>query len=230
MNRYARKTMSRSLQPTAYAALAAKTFLFAGISQEDIRALLAAEGVRVEHFEKDQVIFDRTDNERALGVILFGACMVTKESENGSMPMSVLRQADLFGAASLFHDEEAYVARVAAAESTWVLLISESALRSMMQSDFRVTENYLRYLTARIRFLSGRLDGFLPQSVEERVYHHIKTRAEDGLYESEWSVTHLADALCISRTTLYRAMDKLVSEGKIERHGRAFRLPKGENE
>jgi CRP-like cAMP-binding protein len=146
------------------------------------------------------------------------------------MPMSILRQTDLFGAASLFHDEEAYVARVTANESTWVLLICEDALRGMMQRDFRVTENYLRYLTARIRFLSDRLDGFLPQSVEERVFNHIKNHAEHGLYESEWSVSALAESLRISRATLYRAMDKLVSEGKIERHGRAFRLPKGENE
>jgi CRP-like cAMP-binding protein len=222
--------MSRSLQPKAYASLAGKTFLFAGIPEDEILSLLGIAGVRVAHFEKDQVIFDRTDTERALGIILYGACVVTKESENGRMPMSILRQADLFGAASLFHDEEAYVARVMAQESTWALLIPEEALRSMMQRDFRVTENYLRYLTARIRFLSGRLDGFLPQSVEERVFNHIKTRAEDGLYESEWSVSHLADALRISRTTLYRAMDKLVSDGKIERHGRAFRLSKGENE
>lgn len=222
--------MSRSLNPTAYADLAGKTFLFSGIPQAEIFALLAVDGVRVEHFEKDQVIFDRTDTERALGIILFGSCMVTKESENGRMPMSMLQATDLFGAASLFHDEDAYVARVQAVQSTWTLLISENALRRMMQTDFRVAENYLRYLTARIRFLSGRLDGFLPQSVEERVLNHIKTRAEDGLYESEWSVTHLADALRISRTTLYRAMDKLVSEGKIERHGRAFRLSKGENE
>ena len=222
--------MSRSLQPKAYASLAGKTFLFAGIPEDEILSLLGIAGVRVAHFEKDQVIFDRTDTERALGIILYGACVVTKESENGRMPMSVLRQTDLFGAAALFHDEEAYVARVMAQESTWVLLIPEEALRSMMQRDFRVTENYLRYLTARIRFLSGRLDGFLPQSVEERVFNHIKTRAEDGLYESEWSVSHLADALRISRTTLYRAMDKLVSDGKIERHGRAFRLSKGENE
>jgi CRP-like cAMP-binding protein len=222
--------MSRSLQPKAYASLAGKTFLFAGIPEDEILSLLGIAGVRVAHFEKDQVIFDRTDTERALGIILYGACVVTKESENGRMPMSILRQADLFGAASLFHDEEAYVARVMAQESTWALLIPEEALRSMMQRDFRVTENYLRYLTARIRFLSGRLDGFLPQSVEERVFNHIKTRAEDGLYESEWSVSQLADALRISRTTLYRAMDKLVSDGKIERHGRAFRLSKGENE
>ena len=40
----------------------------------------------------------------------------------------------------------------------------------------------------------------------------------------------LAEALRIGRTTLYRAMDKLVSDGKIERCGRAFRLTKGENE
>lgn len=222
--------MSRSLNPNAYADFVARTFLFSGIPGEEIFSLLATQGVRVEHFEKDQVIFDRADTERALGIILYGSCAVTKESVSGSMPMSVLGQADLFGAASLFHHEEAYVARVTAQKSTWVLLISEDALRSMMQRDFRVTENYLRYLTARIRFLSGRLDGFLPQSVEERVLNHIKTRAENGLYESEWSVTQIASALRIGRTTLYRAMDKLVSEGKIERHGRAFRLPKGEDE
>ena len=221
--------MSRSLQPTAYVALAGKTFLFARLSEEEIFSLLGTKGVRVVHFEKDQVIFDRADTARALGIILYGTCVVTKESENDKMPMSILRQTDLFGAASLFHDEEAYVARVMASESTWLLLISEEALRDMMQRDFRVTESYLRYLTARIRFLSGRLDGFLPQSVEERVFNHIKTRAENGLYESEWSVTLLADALRISRTTLYRAMDKLVFDGKIERHGRAFSLPKGEN-
>jgi CRP-like cAMP-binding protein len=184
----------------------------------------------VEHFEKDQVIFDRTDTVRALGIILYGECVVTKESETCRMPMSVLRQTDLFGAASLFQDADAYVARVTASESTWVMLICEDALRDMMQKDFRVTENYLRYLTARIRFLSGRLDGFLPQSVEGRVLNFIKTNAENGLYESEWSVGSLAETLRVSRTTLYRAMDKLVSEGKIERHGRAFRLTKGENE
>ncbi len=222
--------MSRSANPTAYAALLSDTFLFSGIPEEDVAALLKQPGLRVEHFDKDQVIFDRADKERALVVILYGSCSVTKESENGKMPMSVLRQKDLFGAASLFHGDEAYVARVAAQESTWVLLIPEAALCDMMQRDFRVTQNYLRYLTARIRFLSARLDGFLPQSVEERVLNHIKSRAENGLYESEWNVTELADALRVSRTTLYRAMDKLVSDGKIERHGRAFRLPKGENE
>ena len=91
--------MSRSLQPTAYIVLAQKTFLFAGIPEEEIASLLGFSGVRVEHYEKDQVIFDRADTERALGIILYGTCVVTKESENGKMPMSVLRQTDLFGAA-----------------------------------------------------------------------------------------------------------------------------------
>jgi CRP-like cAMP-binding protein len=222
--------MSRSLNPAAYVPIAQDTFLFRGIPQEDIAALLETAGVRVEHFENDQILFDRNQNERALGILLFGSCAVTKENDGCSMPMSVLHARDLFGAASLFHNESDYVARLTAKESTWALLIPEDALRSMMRSDFRVTENYLRYLTARIRFLSRRIDGFLPQSVEDRVLNYLQSRAENGLYESEWSVSSLADALCVSRSTLYRAMDKLVSEGKIERNGRAFRLPKGENE
>ena len=222
--------MSRSTNPAAYAALVSRTFLFHGIPETDIESLLTGDGIHVLHFEKDQVIFDRDENERALAIILYGSCVVTKESADTKMPMSVLKQFDLFGAAALFHHEERYVARVAAAESAWILLIPEEALRTMMKRDFRVTENYLSYLTARIRFLSERLDGFLPQTVEERVLNHIQKHAKNGLYRSEWSVSALAEALCISRTTLYRAMDKLVSDGKIERHGRAFRLPEGDKE
>ncbi len=222
--------MSRSTNPTAYARLAANTFLFKGIPEEEIVTLLSYACVKVEHFDKDQIIFDRENAARALAIILYGECLVTKEGENGRMPMSVLRQTDLFGAASLFHDEEAYVARVTANESTWVMLVCEDALRDMMRKDFRIAENYLRYLTARIRFLSARLDGFLPQSVEDRVLNHIKANAENGLYESDWSVSALAQTLRVSRTTLYRAMDKLVSDGIIERRGRSFRLPKGDKE
>lgn len=219
---------SRSTNPTAYATLVSQTFLFRAIPEPDVAALLGGEGIHVLHYEKDQVIFDRDQNDRTLAIILYGSCVVTKESDGTKMPMSVLKQGDLFGAAALFHHEARYVARVAAAESAWLLLIPEDALRIMMQRDFRVTENYLSYLTARIRFLSDRLDGFLPQSVEERVLNHIKAHAENGLYRSEWSVSALAEALCISRTTMYRAMDKLVSDGKIERYGRAFRLPEGD--
>jgi CRP-like cAMP-binding protein len=202
--------------------------LFHGVPEPDIAALLGSGGIHVLHYDKDQVIFDRDQNDCTLAIILYGSCVVTKETDGSKMPMSVLRQGELFGAAALFHHEERYVARVTAAESTWALLIPEEALRAMMQKDFRITENYLSYLTARIRFLSERLDGFLPQSVEERVFNHIKAHAQNGLYRSEWSVSALAETLCISRTTLYRAMDKLVSDGKIERHGRAFRLPEGD--
>ena len=216
--------MSRSTNPASYAAQAVDTFLFCGIPGDDVRALLDAPGVRVDHFEKDAVIFDRSSRERALGIILFGSCAVTKDGETGSMPMSVLRQDDLFGAASLFQDSERYVARVSAASSAWVLFIGEDALKNMMRENFRVAENYLAYLTARIRFLSDRLDGFLPQSVEERVLRYLEQHAHNGLYQPEWSVSALAEALRVSRTTLYRALDKLVAEGKIVRAGRAFRL------
>lgn len=216
--------MSRSANPASYAAQAATTFLFDGIPEDEVRSLLQTPGVRVEHFEKDAALFERGSRERALGVILFGSCAVTKDSESGGMPMSVLKEGDLFGAASLFQESERYVARVTAETSVWVLLLAEDALKRMMRANFRVTENYIAYLTARIRFLSDRLDGFLPQSVEERVLRYMAQRAQDGVYEPEWSVSALAESLRVSRTTLYRALDKLEQEGKIARAGRAFRL------
>lgn len=217
--------MIRSTNPASYAALAKETFLFRGLEEGEVRALLDRPGVRVEHFEKDRTLLDRDGEERLLGLILYGRCRVTKERAGESMPMSVLHAGDLFGAASLFSREAEYVARIAAEESTWALLIGEDALRDMMRSDFRVAENFFAYLTARIRYLSDRLDGFLPQTVEERLLRYIEQRAKDGVFEPEWSVRAIAEALRVGRTSLYRAIDRLVAQGKLKREGRAFRLP-----
>ncbi len=216
--------MSRSKQPNAYIPMLGQTFLFRGVTDERIAALLNREGVSVVRFEKGETVFSRESQTRMLGVVLHGVCAVMKESENARIPMSVLKQGELFGAASLFRGNDPYVAHVYAKESVWALLISEDALKAMMRDEFDVAENYMRYLTARIRFLSGRIDTFLPQSVEERVLHHMRQYAKDGAYAPEKGMQSLADALRISRATLYRAVGKLMEEGVLTKDGRTYRI------
>lgn len=223
--------MSRSTQPNAYVSQLKRSPLFRGMEEESILELLFCEGVRVTHFKKGETIFSRDTKQRTLGVLLYGACAVVKTGRDGArIPMSILMPCDLFGAAALFNDASQYVANVTATKSAWALLIREDALTDMMRLDFRVAENYMRYLTARIRFLSGRIDGFLPQSVRERVLYHMQNGAQNGVYTPKKSMSALADALCISRTTLYRAVDELMRDGTIIKQGRAFRLSEGETQ
>lgn len=50
-----------------------------------------------------------------------------------------------------------------------------------MREDFRIAENYIRFLSGRIRFLNERIAGFTEDSAERRVADYFfQHRREDG--------------------------------------------------
>lgn len=217
--------MSRSMKPETYAEAALTTPLFAGLSAHEAAALLDADGVRVRHYAAGERIYSPTGFSRCLGFLAAGSARVVKTAPDGAqggMPMSVLHAGELFGAAALFTGEPCYVADIHAQVSTWAVLIEQAALEGMMRADFRVASNYLTYLTARIRFLSARLDGFVPPTVEERVLSYVRANAVDGIYRPEGGLAAMADALRIGRATLYRAFDALVMQGRLTKRGRTL--------
>lgn len=219
--------MSRSRIPAAYAKKLSATPLFCGMEESAIVSAVTRAEVTVVHVEKGGVIYAPEDFLHALGVILYGRAQVTKGGADSRMLMSVLEAGELFGAATLFNDSAQYVAEVRAIVSTWALMMSEDALKHMMRLDFRIAENYMRYLTARVRYLSGRIDGFVRPTLEDRVLLYMVRGAKDGLYTPPMGVSGLAEALCIGRTSLYRAIDALTNKGRIIKQGRSFRLSEG---
>jgi len=94
----------------------------------------------------------------------------------------------------------------------------------MVREEPRVTENYIRYLTTRIRFLSSRIDSFVCGGTEQRVLLFLSNNAEQGVCALPYGMDKLAKKLGMSRATLYRAIGELVSEGKLKRDGRVFTI------
>lgn len=214
--------MGRPRAPEAYVDVMQGTFLFSGMDETDIAALLRLPGVSVRSFPAETKIYCHEGCPACLGAILAGSATVEKRTETERMLMSMLGPKDLFGAAGMFSDEEAYVVDITARSDTRALLIPEETLKEMMRRDFRVTENYLRYLTSRIRFLNKRIDGFVLPTTEARVLLYLENNAVNGVFSPNYPLTALADALCIGRATLYRALDALAERGMITRNGRTI--------
>lgn len=216
--------MARSRVPAVYAAAAASTFLFSGLSEGRIAALLRAPGICVRRYARGESVRTADTAEAVLGLILSGEALVEKREGASVMRMSKLKLGDLFGAASIFCEERDYVAEITAQSSLWVLEIVETALSGMMREEPRVTENYIRYLTTRIRFLSSRIDSFVCAGTEQRVLLFLSNNAEQGVCALPYGMDTLAKTLGMSRATLYRAIGELVSEGKLKRDGRVFTI------
>ena len=197
--------------------------LFEGLAEDEIRELLGRSNYTIETYRSGDLLMRKDSEEHVLGIVIKGTAAVKRIQGNGQMHMSHLSQGDMFGAASLFCEKSEYVVDIRCTTDVRAILIGETQLTAWMQDDSRILYNYLRYLTGRIRFLSQRLDALTETSVPLRILTYLEGTAKDGSCCVK-SCQELAETLCLSRATLYRALDTLCEEGKILRKGKQIIL------
>ena len=191
-------------------------FLFEGLNDAE-RQALQAQLSPPEVFEKGALIYSAEQFRRAIGVVLRGTLQVTR----GDALLNVLSVGDMFGAAALYGVEDAYVTEVHALSACTVQFVPQEILDRWMQEDFRITKNYLRFLSGRIRFLNKRIAAFTAGAAEQRLLLWLHQHAdENSLVSLPRSMADLARTLDMGRSSLYRSFEQLEKEGQIRREGK----------
>lgn len=189
--------------------------LFRRVPAELLEGTLAA-ARRVE-VAPGETVYDRRRFRRCLGVLLAGELQVRKES----LLMSHLRAGDLFGAAALFHGGEEYPTTLTALAPCTLLLIPQEEISRLLRECGDFAEDYVVYLSGRIRFLSRRLDTLSAERGEGRLARYLLAEGE----KSD-AITVTATQLCqhigVGRATLYRAFEVLEQQGAITRKGKTI--------
>ena len=196
--------------------MALNVFLFRGLSDEEQTALLR-EAPPPERFEKGAIIYSAHRFRRAVGVVQRGEVLILRDA-------AVLNRLDagaVFGAAALYGEQEQYVTEIQAATACEIRFFDEALLRQWMQRDFRIAENYIGFLSDRIRFLNQRIASFTAGDTEQRVLTFLRQHTdESGLVTLPHSMSELSKMLDMGRTSLYRALDTLTANGQIRRDGK----------
>lgn len=186
--------------------------LFRGVSEELLQTLAGTEGASLVRFDSG-VVYSPRHFRRSLGVVLSGQLQVTK----GALAVSVLGPGDLFGAAALYSDEPEFASTVTAKGPSRCLMLEQPLVDRLLAEHSQIRENYLRYLTGRIRFLSGRLQALAQPGVEGKLARYLL--ANGG---SSCPATELCQRLGVSRASLYRAFAALEDSGLIRRTGKTI--------
>jgi CRP/FNR family transcriptional regulator, dissimilatory nitrate respiration regulator len=197
--------------------------LFLDWSPEELDKLTEEAGCSLCHYCRGEQICSPESYEKGLFFVLSGQVMVTKGE--GNLLVSVLFPGDLFGAASLFNEEENYVAILTAQRETEILTFSEKSVQKLLDTreDFR--RAYVRYLSGRIRFLSDKVDALIKGTGEKKLSAWLlQHMEEDGRVAVASSMTELASQLNIGRASLYRELQKLEERGILERKGRKIMI------
>lgn len=186
--------------------------LFRGADGDLLGSLTELEGAGLVQFDPG-VVYSPRHFRRSLGVVLSGQLQVTK----GSLAVSVLEPGDLFGAAALYSDEPEFATTITARGPSRCLMLEQALMDRLLAEHGQIRENYLRYLTGRIRFLSGRLQTLAQPGVEGKLARYLL--ANGG---SSCPATELCQRLGVSRASLYRAFAALEDGGLIRRTGKTI--------
>ncbi|MDR1619838.1 MAG: Crp/Fnr family transcriptional regulator [Clostridiales bacterium] len=202
-------------------------FLFNNRADGELATLLAGANATIRRYHAGELLMPGAHAAyAALGILLTGAAVVEKQSGDSTLRMSELRPGALFGMATLFTPPHSPPAptKITALTNASALIIAQGDFLKLLQSDFTIAENYIRYLTGRIYFLNARIEGLISPTAPQRVLLYIRQNAGGAVFTQ--SLTQLAQALHLSRATLYRALDTLEAAGEIRRRGRRIELIK----
>ncbi len=196
--------------------------LFSGLAEAElsqIAAMLDAPTV----YQKGELVYSACSFRRAVGLILCGS--VTVMSAEGEHPtlMNRLSCGAMFGAAALFGAQEMYVTQITADTTTQILFVSQEQMSSFLRQYPLIAENYICFLSGRIRFLNRKLSVLTAGSAAGRLYQYFLThRNENGSVTLPCSMVELADVLNIGRSSLYRARDALIAAGFVRQVGKIY--------
>ena len=202
--------------------LVSKTELFRGSPPSVLTRILAVSDCTAAEYEKNEVVYDKTNFYRSLGIVLEGRLRVTKENaDKRPIVMSTLQRGAIFGAAALFNSEPEYATKLTAIERSRVLFLPQRLIKRMIEREPDIAENYIRYLSERILFLNRKIYFLTAGTAEQRLAGFLLDNLAVGEFsEMPMTMHRLADALNMSRASLYRAFDELTASGAVSKQGK----------
>ena len=211
--------------------LVMKTELFRGSPRSVLMRILAVSDCTVGEYSKNDIVFSKTSFTRSLGIVLGGKLRVIKENaDKRPIVMSTLQSGSLFGAAALFNSQGEYVTQITAIEHSRILFLPQRLIKRMIEREPEIAENYIRYLSERILFLNRKIYFLTAGTAEQRLASFLLDNLSEGEYsEMPMPMHRLADALNMSRASLYRAFDLLIESGAVSKQGKLVCISNAEH-
>ena len=192
-------------------------WLFRDVEPEPMARLLS--GTERLTVPRGHTVYTPHRFRRCLGVLLQGRIRVSKDA----LVVSTLAEEDVFGAAALFTDSEGYATTLTALTDCELVLLPQENVARLLRESPEFAENYVRYLSGRIQFLSARLDAVSAGSAERKLAQYLLSAAGETDCVS-MSATQLSARIGVGRATLYRAFETLERDGVIRREGKHIHI------
>ncbi len=196
--------------------------IFKGAEPKLLEAAVTNGKFAVRAYGSGDMIYCPEEQEKRMIVFLSGKANVYSADTSRAKLLRTVVSGGVVGVANLF-SAEPFVSRVIADKSCKTLEISAKHFGKMLEKDKSVLYNYISFLSDRICFLNRKIVYLTAGSAERKLAHFLVSLAEEqgcDSFELPVNMNSLAEMLNLGRASLYRAADKLESDGLITREGK----------
>ena len=194
-------------------------FLFKNADIKILNEVFEKHGCSRVRYKSGESIFTDDRNENKIGIIEKGQATVF--SEDKSAILRNLYANDAFGVATLFSNQMNFVSNIIAKTPCTVFFISADVMKELFERDSNIMFNYIQFLSQRIQILNKRISCFTAGSSEKRLYFFLDgMKNVENTVKLDMSMSSLSEMLDIGRASLYRAFEKLESDGFIKKEGK----------
>lgn len=202
-----------------------KSFLFRGCDGELFDLHVNEKTCGICRYAPGETIYEPKKYKKSLGVMLSGKAVVYSSDGARQVLLRTFEAKEIFGAAALFSSDDDFVTSICAKTECEVLFIGDEVMYSLIDKDGAVRKNYITFLSDKIRFLNRRITYFTAGSAERRLSLYLLGLAGDGdTVTLRISMSALSEMLDVGRASLYRAFDRLILDGFIEKDKKNIRI------
>ena len=206
--------------------------LFAGMEEEEIRAILGCLDARVERYPKGAYLLRVGDTVESVGLLLAGGALVTQESFWGSRNiMARIGPGQLFAEAFACSPGAVLNIAVAAEAPCTVLFLNVRRILTMCPTTCahhsRMIRNLLSDLAGKNLRFTEKLTHMGQRTTREKLLSYLSAEAQrcgDAEFDIPYSRQQLADYLSVERSGFSAELCRMRDEGILAFHKNHFQL------
>ncbi|MGB4438914.1 MAG: Crp/Fnr family transcriptional regulator [Sedimentibacter sp.] len=198
--------------------------LFDKINENDILKILKCSNASVESFKDNQVVFEKNDTVKKMGIVISGEFNLVSQKYNGTrVIITTLEKNDLFGEALIFSSVNKSPYDLVSSGDSKALIISYSIFINMCVEvcDFhkQLINNMLTILSDKIVMLNNKMSILNAETLKGRIAVYLLSlhkKTKTLTFNMPMKRQELAEFLNVTRPSLSREISNMQKDNIIE--------------
>ena len=215
-----------------YLSVLKKSYLFYGVSSEEISAMLKCLSARLKHYKKEEFIIRSGDYIRSVGMMLSGTALIIQEDFWGKRTIiSEVLPGTIFAETYACIPSLPIEMSVISDSECDVLFLDFNKILNVCTSactfHTRLIQNFLSSIARRNLTLTKKMQHMSKKTIREKLLSYLSAeslKSNSSTFDIPINRQQLADYLSIDRSALSNEMSKLQDEGILTYKKNRFTL------